>query len=111
MSYATVKNYPKVRFTVTFTINTKIKHRHNGVMARRKNPMPIPLKQTITVGNNGRQTISNDHDTEELKEPADTPAGYVTSNQQSNLANLQKIRSKSGTENWNRILVAGTRKN
>src|SRR5215831_14065124 len=101
MSYATVKNYPKVRFTVTFTINTKIKHRHNGKKKESNaNTNPVPktgtessLKQTITVGNNGRQTISNDHDTEELKEPADTPAGYVTSNQQSNLANLQKIRS------------------
>src|SRR5215471_6125575 len=44
------------------------------------------LKQTISVGNNGRQTISNEHDTQELKEPADTPAVSVTSNQQSNLA-------------------------
>src|SRR5262249_31862244 len=72
--------------------------RRNGKMKESNaNTNPVPktgtessLKQTITVGNNGRQTISNDHDTEELKEPADTPAGYVNSNQQSNLANLQK---------------------
>jgi hypothetical protein len=60
------------------------------------------LKQTITVGNNGRQTISNEHDTQELKESAETPAEYVTSNQQSNLANLQKSDwnpdPKTGTE-------------
>jgi hypothetical protein len=30
------------------------------------------LKQIITVDNNGRLTISNDHDTEELKEPVPT---------------------------------------
>jgi hypothetical protein len=37
----------------------------------------------------GRQ-IYNEHDSQELKEPAETPAEYVTSNQQSYLANLQK---------------------
>ena len=60
-----------------------------------------PLKQTITVGNNGRQTISNEDDTQELKEPAETPAEYVTSNQQSNLANLQK-------SDWNPDPKTGT---
>ena len=76
---------------------TQAQRRNGKKKESNANTNPVPktgtessLKQTITVGNNGRQTISNDHDTEELKEPADTPAGYVTSNQQSNLANLQK---------------------
>ena len=60
-----------------------------------------PLEQMITVGNNARQTY-NEHDSQELKEPADTPALSVTSNQQSNLANLQKSDwnpdPKTGTE-------------
>jgi hypothetical protein len=61
-----------------------------------------PVEQMITVGNNGQQTIYNEHDTQELKEPADTPAESVTSNQQSNQANLQKSAwnpdPKTGTE-------------
>ena len=60
------------------------------------------LEQRITVGNKGRQTIYNEHDSQELKEPADTPAVSVTSNQQSNLTNLQKSDwnpdPKTGTE-------------
>ncbi len=66
-----------------------------------------PLEQTITVGNNGQQTVYNEHDTQELKEPADTPAESVTKNrptssQQSKPANLQKSDwnpdPKTGTE-------------
>ncbi len=61
-----------------------------------------PLEQTITIGNDGQQTIHNEHDTQELKEPAETPAESVTSNQQSNLTNLQKSDwnpdPKTGTE-------------
>jgi hypothetical protein len=45
-------------------------------------------EQTITVGNNGQQTTSNEHD---IQEPtADTPV--------SNQANLQKLDPKTGTE-------------
>jgi hypothetical protein len=60
-----------------------------------------PLEQTITVGNNGRQTIYNEHDSQELREAADTPAVSVTSDQQSNLTNLQK-------SNWNPDPKTGT---
>jgi hypothetical protein len=88
------------------------KYKNQTQAQRRKgkkesNPDPktgteFPLEQTIMVGNNGRQTISNDHDTQELKEPVETPAEYVTSNQQSNLADLQKSDwipdPKTGTE-------------
>ena len=59
-------------------------------------------EQTITVGNNGQQTTSNEHDIQESKEPADTPAESANSNQQSNPANLQKSDwnpdPKTGTE-------------
>jgi len=76
---------------------------------RKKESNPDPktgtessLEQRITVGNKGRQTIYNEHDSQELKEPADTPAVSVTSNQQSNLTNLQKSDwnpdPKTGTE-------------
>ena len=41
-----------------------------------------PLEQTITVGNDGQQTVYNEHDTQELREPADTPAESVTSSSQ-----------------------------
>lgn len=80
-------------------------HRRKG--KKKSNPDPktgteSPPEQTITVGNNGRQTIYNEHDIQELKEPADTRAESVTSNQQSNLANLQKSDwnpdPKTGTE-------------
>jgi hypothetical protein len=61
-----------------------------------------PSEQTITIGNNGQQTTSNEHDAQEHKKPADTPAESVTSNQQSNPANLQKSDwnpdPKTGTE-------------
>jgi hypothetical protein len=57
-------------------------------------------EQTIMVGNNAQQTTSCEHDIQERKEPADTCA--VTSNQQSNPANLQKSDwnpdRKTGTE-------------
>ena len=55
-------------------------------------------EQTITVGNNGQQTTSNEHDIQELKEPADTLAESVSSNQRSNPANLQKSYLKTGAE-------------
>jgi hypothetical protein len=61
-----------------------------------------PQELPITIDNDGQQTTSNEHDTQELKEPADTPAESVTSNQQSNLTNLQKSDwnpdPKTGTE-------------
>jgi len=79
--------------------------RRKGKKALNRDPKTgteSPLEQTITVGNSGRQTIYNEHDFQELKEPADTPAVSVTSNQQSNLANLQKSDwnpdPKTGTE-------------
>jgi hypothetical protein len=57
-------------------------------------------EQTITVGNNGQQTTSNEHHIQERKEPADTCA--ESSNQQSNPANLRKSDwnpdRKTGTE-------------
>lgn len=49
-----------------------------------------PQERAITVGSNGQQITSNKHDIPELKEQVDTPAESVTSNQQSNPANLQK---------------------
>ena len=59
-------------------------------------------EQTITVGNNGQQTTSKGHDIQEPKEQADTLDESVTSNQQSNPANLQKSDwnpdPKTGTE-------------
>jgi len=59
-------------------------------------------EQTITIDNNGEQTIYNGHDIQEHKEPADTCAESVTSNQQSNPAILQKSDwnpdRKTGTE-------------
>jgi hypothetical protein len=76
------------------------KYKNQNQAQRRKgkkesNPDPktgseYPPEQTITVGNNGQQTTYDEHDTREFKEPVDTPAEYVTSNQQSNLANIQK---------------------
>jgi hypothetical protein len=87
------------------------KYKNQTQAQRRKgkkesNPDPktgteFPLEQTITVRNNGRQTISNDHDTQELKESVETPAEYVASNQQSNLVNLQK-------SDWNPDPKTGT---
>jgi hypothetical protein len=78
------------------------KYKNQTQAQRRKGKKASPLEQTITVGNNGRQTIYNEHDLQELKEPADTPAVSVTSIQQSNLANLQKSDwnpdPKTGTE-------------
>src|SRR5215831_9721416 len=63
------------------------KYKNQTQAQRRKgkkasNPDPktgteCPLEQTITVGNNGRQTIYNEHDFQELKEPAYTPAVSV----------------------------------
>ena len=47
-------------------------------------------EQPITVTNNGQQTIYNEHDIQERKEPANTPAECVTSNQQSDLTKSQK---------------------
>jgi hypothetical protein len=47
-------------------------------------------EQTITVRNNGQQTTSNEHDIQEPKEQVETLVESVTSNQQSNQANLQK---------------------
>src|SRR5215831_1885162 len=102
MSYATAKNYPEARFTATLTINAQAQRRKG----KKSNPDPktgteSPPEQTVTVGNNGRQTISNEHGTQELKEQADTPAESST-NQRSNLANLQKSDwnpdPKTGTE-------------
>ena len=55
-------------------------------------------EKTITVGNDGQQTTSNEHDIQELKEQADSLAESVNSNQQSNPANLQKSDPKTGTE-------------
>jgi hypothetical protein len=61
-----------------------------------------PPERTITVGSNARQR--SEHDIQELKEPAETPAQSVTSNQQSNPVNLQKPDlnpdPKTGTESW-----------
>ena len=54
--------------------------------------------QTITVTNNGQQTTSNEHDTQKLKEPDDTPAESVNSSQLSNPAKLQRSDWKTGTE-------------
>jgi hypothetical protein len=61
-----------------------------------------PPEQTITIGNNGQQTTSNEHYAQEVKEPADTSAESVTSNEQSIAANVQKSDlnpdPKTGTE-------------
>jgi hypothetical protein len=107
MSYATVRNYPEARFTVTLTINTKIRLAQRRKGKKESNPDPktgtesLP-EQTITVGNNGQQTTSNEYDTREPKEQIDTPTESLTSNQQSNSTDFQKSDwnpdPKTGTE-------------
>jgi hypothetical protein len=76
---------------------TKYK-RELSSLSEKKPGTESPSEQTITVGNNGQQTTSNEHDIQELKEPADTLAESVTSNKQSNPANLQKSDWKTGAE-------------
>jgi hypothetical protein len=64
-------------------------------LSEKKHGTEPPPEQTITVGNNGQQTTSNEHDIQELKEPADTPAESVTSNFQKSDRNPDP---KTGTE-------------